>query len=179
MSRVIVALLIFTAVAIASIADEEQGPEFSTWASTHQRSYSSAEAEIRFSTWKENRAFIEKVPSPQRSGLGRSRSTKLTPRLLSIDRLSPFVAAQRRGGSRVALLHAGCEPVCRYEQHRSVYSANSNLSAEQLIESVAVQSISALSLARLVHALLHRPRRLSKLETLLHPHRSTGGPPAS
>jgi len=60
MSRVIVALLLVTAVAIASIADEEQGPEFRTWASTHQRSYSSGEAEIRFRTWKQNKAFIEK-----------------------------------------------------------------------------------------------------------------------
>ena len=70
MSRVIVALLLVSAVAIASIADDEQGTEFRTWASTHQRSYSSGEAEIRFRTWKQNKAFIEKVHSLQHSALG-------------------------------------------------------------------------------------------------------------
>jgi len=67
--RVIVALLLLTAVATASIADEKQGAEFRTWASTHQRSYSSTEAEIRFSTWKENKAFIEKHNGEVAQGL--------------------------------------------------------------------------------------------------------------
>lgn len=53
-------VVVVVGLALCSVEDEEHGPEFLQWADDHKISYGSEELTVRFSTWLENRAFINK-----------------------------------------------------------------------------------------------------------------------